>query len=211
MNLRSRGACALLLCALLAGCVSQPPAIEEPSPEAPDSLSESERWNLHRDRISALAAWEARGKVGFTLPDEAGSASLRWRQRDEGSDLRLSGPLGASPVSLRSDGALIHLRRDGIERSYPADAAPWLGDGRLLPIPVRSIQHWLRGIPNPQLAVTNVETRNGLLQGMSQGDWDIHYEDYQTVGDYTLPARLTVNAPEVSLQLRLIIRDWGLE
>ena len=156
MNLRSRGACVVLTCTLFAGCASQPPSVEEPLPEAPASLSESERWNLHRDRISALAAWEARGKVGFTLPDEAGSASLRWRQRDEGSDLRLSGPLGASPVSLRSDGALIHLRRDGIERSYPADAAPWLGDGRLLPIPVHSIQHWLRGIPNPQLAVTPV-------------------------------------------------------
>jgi outer membrane lipoprotein LolB len=211
VNLRSRGACAVLLCALFAGCVSQPPAIEEPPPEAPASLSESERWLLHRDRIGELAAWEARGKVGFTLPDEAGSASLRWRQRDDASDLRLSGPLGANPVSLRSDGALIRLRRDGIERSYPADAAPWLGDGRLLPIPVLSIQHWLRGIPNPQLAVTHIETRDGLLQAMSQDDWEIRYEDYQTVSGYTLPARLTVNAPRVSLQLRVIIRDWGLE
>ena len=211
MNRRSRGACAVLISALLVGCATQPPAVEEPPPEAPASLSESERWGIHRERVAALAVWEARGKVGFTLPDEAGSASLRWRQREDGSDLRLSGPLGASPVSLRSDGALIQLRRDGIERSYPADAAPWLGDGRLLPIPVHSIQHWLRGIPNPQLAVTHIETRDGLLQAMSQGDWEIRYEDYRTVGDYTLPAKLTVNAPQVSLQLRVIIRDWGIE
>ena len=136
---------------------------------------------------------------------------MLWEHADGASSLRLSGPLGANAVRLRSDGALIHLVRDGIERSYPADAAPWLGDGRLLPIPVQAIDHWLRGVPDPDRELEFLETDAGLAQRIVQDGWEVRYESYGEEGALTLPSALTVYAAPVELQLRVLIRDWELD
>lgn len=202
---------AFLLVQLLAACASQPlPEPDVDATPAPSPATEAERWEEQWRRNSALEDWEVRGKVGYALPDDAGSASLRWRQDGEDSKLRLAGPLGANSLTLRSDGALIRLKRDGIERSYPADAAPWLGDGRLLPIPVDAIQHWLRGIPDPGSSVTQLQTRAGLLRELTQDGWIIAFESYETDGDFTLPARLVVSAPDIELRLTVLLREWTL-
>ena len=60
------------------------------------------------------------------------------------------------------------IKPDGIERSYPADAASWSGDGRLLPISVEAIQHWLRGIPKPADAVDTLVTNDGAPSELVQ-------------------------------------------
>ena len=201
---------ALGLCALLAACATAPPEpLPEPVIEAP--LSEAQRWDQHRSSVAALGRWDARGKVAYRLPDDAGSASMLWQRADGDSTLRLSGPLGANAVRLRSDGALIHLTRDGIERSYPADAAPWLGDGRLLPIPVQALDHWLRGIPDPELELELLETGEGLAQRLVQAGWEVRYERYAREGALTLPSALTVYAGPAELRLRVLIRDWDVE
>ena len=78
---------ALLLAALLQACASQQPAAPVPEPAA--SSSERELWEIHSAAVAKLRSWEARGKVAFTLPDEAGTASLLWEQAGEQSRLRL--------------------------------------------------------------------------------------------------------------------------
>lgn len=192
---------------LLTACATQQPDVIPPTPDTP-VLSEQELWDAHRATVAVAEDWQARGKVGYRLPDDAGSASLRWQQRGQQSNLRLAGPLGANAVTLRSDGALISLTRDGIERLYPADAAPWLGDGRLLPIPVVSIRHWLRGIPDPDKPVTTLVTAGGLAQHIEQEGWAIRYENYGSSRSGALPKRLVVEAPDASLTLTVIVRQW---
>lgn len=197
----------LLMGALLTACATPTPVVIAPV-EGDPAVSEAELWEQHHRAVTTLVDWEAKGKVAFNVPDESGSASLNWRQRDTQSRLRLAGPLGANAVVLRSEGAGISLTRDGIERLYPADAAPWLGDGRLLPVPVASIQHWLRGIPDPDKPLDLLRTRDGIAQQIEQDGWSISYESYETQNGLQLPERLTVVAPRVSLRLRLLVRRW---
>ena len=204
----ARPALALLITALLAACATEPTA--PPIIIADASESEMQRWVEHQEQVGALPQWDARGKVAFRLPDEAGSANLLWQHRSGNDRVRLSGPLGTNAVSLRSDGVLLYVTRDGIERSYPADAAPWLGDGRLLPIPLSAIQHWLLGIPAPDTPLEALETSDGLARTLEQAGWRVEYGKYREAGDTVLPSELTVHADAVSLRLRVLIRDWEL-
>ncbi len=165
---------------------------------------------MHRSAVAAEDSWIARGKVAYRLPGDGGSANLLWRQKGTQSELRLSGPLGAGSTEIRNDGALISVRRDGIERRYPADAAPWLPDGHLLPIPVSSLRYWLRGVPDPDAAEAAVDLGDGLAASLTQSAWTVRIEAYDLERIPPLPSRLRIEAPNDALVLRVLIRDWEL-
>lgn len=195
------------LTVLLGACSAVPPA---PAPPTVPAVDETALWQAHEASVQPLVDWVASGKAGYRLPDDAGSANLRWRQQGEHSELQLSGPLGAGAVTLDTVGPLLRLTRDGIERLYPADAAPWLGGETLLPIPVRALGYWLRGVPAPDLPLEQLDTRDGLARTLAQGGWLIDYQDYLQTDGYRLPRRLHIEAPQAGLSLRLILRDWAL-
>ncbi|MEM1188786.1 MAG: lipoprotein insertase outer membrane protein LolB [Pseudomonadota bacterium] len=201
-------AAALALSACTTTVPRDAPIQAETASDSSPGLSEQERWALHRNAVAAEDSWIARGKVAYRLPGDGGSANLFWRQNGGQSELRLSGPLGAGSTEIRNDGALISVRRDGIERRYPADAAPWLPDGQLLPIPVASLRYWLRGVPDPGAAEAAVDLGDGLAASLTQSAWTVRIEAYDRAQAPPLPSRLRIEAPDAALVLRVLIRDW---
>lgn len=207
-----RSALLISLMALVSACSTAPPTPQRPAPLPPQAqqLSEQERWAARLKSIESIQDWRVRGKVAYRLPDDAGSASLDWQQADEQSELRLSGPLGVGSTEIHNEGALLRVKRDGIERLYPADAAPWLPGGTLLPVPVNSIQYWLRGVPDPTQAVTHLATDNALASRIEQNGWVVEYSDYKDVQGLAMPARLVLTVPKIELSLKIILRAWEL-
>jgi outer membrane lipoprotein LolB len=223
---------------LLAACATQPPEPVAPPLPGEEMPSAAQRWDAHRRAVLALENWEARGKVAYrlTVPEagdatsEAGSASLRWLHDADGSRVRLAGPLGAGATTITRDGPLLKVRRDGIERRYPPDAAPWLPGGALLPIPVEALEHWLRGVPAPDTPVEVLELgADGRALRIEQDGWSIRYDAYafgegQGEGEGesngagegesgrlpALPKRLEVTAPRGVLILKVLLRDWAV-
>lgn len=209
--------CVVLFLGLLASaCTTAPPPRPTPLPSEPQA-NEAERWQHRVSAINAMTAWRVRGKVAYRLPDDAGSASLDWQQQDTRSELRLAGPLGAGSTRISNEGALLRLQRDGIERLYPADAAPWLPEGKLLPVPVNAIQHWLRGVPDPTLRLDALQLENALALRIEQDGWLVTYDEYGDQPDaaenavLALPIRLSLQHAGTGLSLRVLLRDWRLQ
>jgi outer membrane lipoprotein LolB len=197
------------LCIVSACSTTAPAPPREVETQAPgEAISEAERWRRHVAALSAADNWEARGKVAYRLPGDGGSASLIWHQAGAASTVRVSGPLGVGSTEIRNAGALIGVRRDGIERLYPADAAPWLPDGSLLPIPVEALRYWLRGLPDPTAASSELERENALASELRQAGWIVRFEAFDRGLAHPLPTRLRIEAPEAGLVLRVLIRDW---
>lgn len=205
MSLRRFAAAAAL--SLLAACAVQEP--KAPSEETP-LLDEGQHWQAQLALLSTIDRFTTQGKVGYRIEGDAGSASLRWEQDGGASEVRLAGPLGAGATVIRNEGPLLRVSRDGIDRLYPADAAPWLPDGRLLPIPLSSLHHWLLGRPDPGASVDALTTENGLMRQLSQGGWEIAYEDYEAQAGTALPSRLRLSAPDNAVSLQVILRRWSL-
>ncbi len=198
------------LAILLSACSSSPPQRATVPPPALPTVSEADRWQARHNLLVSQHTWEVRGKVAYRLPDDAGSANLNWRQRDQQSRLRLAGPLGVGSTEIANEGALLRVQRDGIERLYPADAAPWLPGEALLPIPVNAIQYWLRGIPAPSAPVDALVLEDALARSFSQNGWLIKVDEYDTKQGLKLPSRLSLKAPTAELSLRVILRAWDL-
>ncbi|EED33911.1 outer membrane lipoprotein LolB [gamma proteobacterium NOR5-3] len=207
-----RAALLVALTIAVSACSTAPPAPQRPAPLPPQAQKPSEqaRWAARLGVLASMQDWRVRGKVAYRLPDDAGSASLDWQQTGEQSELRLSGPLGVGSTEIHNEGALLSVKRDGIERLYPADAAPWLPGGTLLPVPVDSIEHWLRGVPDPAQPVTALETDNALARRIEQNGWVVEYSDYKDTQGLAMPARLLLTVPRIDLSLKVILRAWEL-
>lgn len=199
------------LALLLGACTSTAPPRPVQTPPPPAQTSLDELRDARQQTLLAMNAWRVQGKVAYRLPDDGGSASLDWRQDDEYSRLRLSGPLGVASTRIVNEGALLRVSRDGIERLYPADGAPWLPGGALLPIPVTSIQYWLRGLADPSLPVEAIDYEGVAPRSLTQHGWQVLYETFREERGVTLPARLNLLAPAADLSLRIVLRNWDLE
>ncbi|MEM6483436.1 MAG: lipoprotein insertase outer membrane protein LolB [Pseudomonadota bacterium] len=160
--------------------------------------------------LGEIPDWRARGKVAFASPDESGSASLDWRQRSGQSELRLYGPLGVGSTRIVPDGDWLRIEREGIERLYPANAAPWLSSSTALPIPIGSIPFWLRGLPDPNQTDQHSVIEEGLIRSLEQAGWLIEFDRYDTYSSVLLPRKISLSNRASGLTLRLLIRKWDL-
>ena len=212
--LRMRVALITAILLLNACSTTPPPRPTLPAPEAPPEAPQPSIEELRAARhtmLEAIGAWRVQGKVAYRLPDDGGSATLDWRQNEDRSRLRLSGPLGVGSTRIVNEGALLRVTRDGIERLYPADGAPWLPGGALLPIPVASIQYWLRALPDPSLPVDAMDYEGVTLRSLHQKGWQVDYESFREYGGLAMPSRLKLRAPAADLTLKIVLRDWDLE
>src|SRR5690606_31514815 len=98
-----------LLALLLAGCAGLGPQESVQGPGNPED------WKTNKGRISHNDGWQISGKTGIRAPQDSGSGSLCWRQRQVYSNLRLSGPLGRGATRLtgRSDAVTLEVAGQG--------------------------------------------------------------------------------------------------
>ncbi|TDG12398.1 outer membrane lipoprotein LolB [Seongchinamella unica] len=188
---------AWLLLLAMSGCAGLPgPAPGEQS------------WQRHREQLQQLSHWTASGKIALRTPDQAESASLLWQQMGESSHLRLSGPMGISATTVDSDGRLLEVRQGEDYSRWDLDD-PGLGAEHTWDLPVRSLHHWLKGIPAPEAPVESLllDEAGQLPQQLQQSGWTIDYQQFSSFGDYLLPTRLQLSRG--ATKARIILREWG--
>ena len=192
-----RLAIAGLVVTLLAGCAGLP------KPE-----SGSQAWQDHRQQLEQLSHWTASGKIALRTPEQAESASLLWQQAGEASPLRLAGPLGVSAPTIDSDGKQLEVRQGGDYSRWNLDD-PTLGSERSWDLPLRSLNHWIKGIPAPDSPVEalQLDEEGQLPKQMQQQGWTVEYQQFARFDGYLLPTKLQVYRGET--RARILLREWG--
>lgn len=195
----------MTLIMLAAGCAQQP------------TLKTVENWDAHRAAASELHSWTLSGKLGARVPNDSGSARLRWKQQYEEYRIDLSGPFGQGRVIIDTTDSGVRLRQGGEPPMEAASAEALLWEATGWRLPVEELTYWVRGIPAPDNNHTIVAwTEKGLVQQLRQSGWTLSYEEYQSVDQYTrqgpqtipLPGRIV--AEQGDTRLTLIVYDWSL-
>ena len=180
----------------LAGCSSQP-----------QFTGTSGSWQQHSAKIAELDQWQVQGKLGFKSESQGGSANLNWSQNQQQYQLSLSGPFGAGSAIISGDTASAQLYSDN--QTYidlPEQLALRLTG---LPIPVRALSWWARGIPSPHNdTVTNLmTTANGTAVGFNQAGWQLAFSRYSSTPDGSLPRKIVGQLGDHSF--KLLISRWS--
>lgn len=188
------------LIALLAGCAGLT------SREALEGQGDPALWQVHKQRIGQLDGWQISGKIGIRAPQDSGSATLFWLQRQDYYDIRLSGPLGRGAARLtgRPGDILLEVANQGRYRAESPEAL--LREQLRLDLPVSNLLWWIRGLPAPQSRSRVTLDGDSRLARLEQDGWQVEYQRYAEQNGYTLPERLKLYGQE--LEVTLVLKDW---
>ncbi|MCU1716352.1 lipoprotein insertase outer membrane protein LolB [Pseudomonas sp. 5P_3.1_Bac2] len=193
----------LILCGLLAtlaGCAGFG------THESLEGQGNSQTWKEHKAQLSKLDAWQINGKVGIRAPQDSGSGTLFWLQRQDYYDIRLSGPLGRGAARLMGHPGKITLEVANQGRYEAQSPEQLLHEQLHLNLPVSHLLWWIRGLPSPDSKSRLNLDSHSRLAGLSQDGWQIEYLSYTEQNGYWLPERLKVSGED--LQITLVIKDW---
>jgi len=185
---------------LLAGCAGLGP---QESVEGPGN---AEDWKAHKAHISEIDGWQISGKIGIQAPQDSGSGTLFWLQRQGYFDIRLSGPLGRGATRLtgRPDAVALEVAGQG---RFEADSPEALVESQLgWQLPVSHLLYWVRGLPAPDSRSRIALDPNGRLASLQQDGWDVQYLGYTEEDGYTLPNRIKLAGRD--LKITLVVKDW---
>lgn len=189
-----------ILVLLLAGCAGLGP---QESVEGPGSADD---WKAHKAQISEIDGWQINGKIGIRAPQDSGSGTLFWLQRQDYFDIRLSGPLGRGATRLtgRPDAVALEVAGQG---RFEAESPETLVESQLgWQLPVSNLLWWVRGLPSPDSRSRVALDANGRLANLQQDGWDVQYLGYSEESGYSLPSRIKLAGRD--LQITLVIKDW---
>ena len=185
---------------LLAGCAGLGP---QESVEGPGNI---EDWKAHKAHISEIDGWQISGKIGIQAPQDSGSGTLFWLQRQGYFDIRLSGPLGRGATRLtgRPDAVALEVAGQG---RFEAESPEALVESQLgWQLPVSHLLYWVRGLPAPDSRSRIALDPNGRLASLQQDGWDVQYLGYTEEDGYTLPNRIKLAGRD--LKITLVVKDW---
>ena len=185
---------------LLAGCAGLGPR------ESLDGNGNSQDWALHKERVVTIDGWQISGKIGIRSPQESGSGTLFWLQRQDYFDIRLSGPLGRGATRLtgRPDAVALEVAGQG---RFEADSPEALVQSQLgWQLPVSNLLWWVRGLPAPDSRSRVSLDGQSRLAKLRQDGWDVEYLGYTEENRFALPSRIKLSGHD--LQITLVIKDW---
>lgn len=155
--------------------------------------------------VEALHNWNLSGRLGYRAGNDGGSASVDWRQRHPGGELRFSGPVGIGSARLfwSPDGAELDTGKEQLRADSSAELA-WRLTG--LWLPVEALQFWVRGLPWPDAQWQEQRNAAGQLEQLTQLGWQLDFSDYRSAGALSLPQR--IRASHQDQRFTLVIRHW---
>lgn len=188
------------LALVLAGCAGLVPQ------ESVEGSGSAEDWSAHKARISTIDGWQISGKIGIQAPQDSGSGTLFWLQRQDYFDIRLSGPLGRGATRLtgRPDAVALEVAGQG---RFEAESPEALVESQLgWQLPVSNLLWWVRGVPAPDSRSRVQLNADGRLARLQQDGWDVEYLGYTDEDGYALPSRIKLAGRD--LKITLVVKDW---
>ena len=188
----------------LSACAMQ--SLQPPQTAAPSD------WQTHQLRISQLNDWRLAGKLGFRGPDNGGSASVNWQQRQNNFQLQLSGPFGAGSATLTGNQQIAEmLYQDKLYRQTPQQLATQLTG---VPLPVAALSWWARGLPSPdQNPASSIATSpEGYASSFEQAGWQLSFSRYSETDAGSLPGKIAgilQAGDNRRYSFKLVISDWS--
>jgi outer membrane lipoprotein LolB len=183
---------------LLNGC-----ALRRPEAVAVD-------WAERRERVLALEAWQAQGRIAVRAEGRGGQGDLNWQQRGTSSVVRVSGPFGAGAYEIRWDPARLSVssRNGEFSRAYlgPDSAEQFLAEQLGWYFPASSVRFWLLGVPDPGFPAEQRFTPEGRLSAIEQNGWAVTFDRFVEHSGVAMPAKLAIEGAQA--RLRLIVDRW---
>ncbi|MCG8612114.1 MAG: lipoprotein insertase outer membrane protein LolB [Pseudomonadales bacterium] len=169
-----------------------------------------ETWPMQHRMLSTLTHWSINGKIGIRQPGQSESAAINnGSQRGEHYNIDLSSLLlGMGAIHIEGNLDYILLSDSDEQNIYSDDPESLLEQHAGWTLPLAYIADWVKGIPSPGSPYRLEFTAEGRLAHVEQSGWTVTYRNFLEVGDYPLPAKITITDGE--RRIIIVINQWQL-
>lgn len=161
--------------------------------------------------LAELQRWQANGRIGVAGPDNGGSGSFDWQQRDDRADVQIRGPVGIGSVHLQVAGDIANptLKLETGNGAALESQAAWDElQARLgATLPAGNLRFWMLGIAAPG-EHRWLEPGPSGEKTLEQNGWRIAYQRYSDDAGAHMPVR--INATSGETRVRIVIDRWRL-
>ncbi|TSA19558.1 MAG: outer membrane lipoprotein LolB [Betaproteobacteria bacterium] len=179
----------------LAGCATPPPAPLRVPVLVP--------------AIQPLTAFTLEGRIALRTGDENISGGLRWTRQGSHDHLVLTTPMGGAVAEVLREGERVEVTDHKGQRRVSMAGLAGLDELVGVKLPLDELSWWLAGAV--RVGVPHRATRDdeGRLAYLEYADWRIDLRRYQSVGERSLPHKLTVRRGD-DFELRLVVDQWQI-
>ena len=175
-------------------------------PVGTDGLSFEQR----RAELTAVDAWEMRGRLAIDTGGRAFQGSFNWRQDGQTLELGVRGPLGAGVLQVAGAPDALTYTARGETRTL---TDPEVELSALLGwwLPVASLPAWLLGLPDSAFRATTEPGSDGTLARLEQRLWQVTYASYQLAqasGSRAVLVPRRLDLVHNDLTLRVTVDAW---
>lgn len=173
----------LIAIALALGACAAPPTRTESDVAAP-----------------ATNTFEVSGRFSARHGDRGVAGQFFWSHAPQEDVLTLSAPTGQALARLTGDSERVKLEASDGNSAEAPDWEQLTTTAVGVPIPVRALAYWIRGIPRPGMPHMQERDAYGRVSLLRQDGWEIVY-GYTESNAY--PARVRLTYPDVDVRLAL--------
>lgn len=158
--------------------------------------------------VSQTQAWEMRGKLAVSTPDDKFSTNLYWLHTPDSNELKLTTMLGTTVLSLTTQQGIARLEVDGKVYKHH-DAQELLTEITGWAIPVDSLPLWITGradIDDKLISQDKQLRPKVLLSLRDTHPWRVEFISWQQQSGAQLPRLLLLTKDQ--LKLKIQISQW---
>lgn len=216
-----------LVCLLagLAGCstgIKEQPLDAQGINQSAAAQKKQQAWQQQQNQLKTIQQWNISGRLSVQTSDNGGQADFSWQQQNSGDyQIRIQAPLGAGTTWIKREAGLVEVTNTNGQQASDTNVDRLLYELTGWPLPVRGLYFWVRGLPSAKSDYQITQWHaNGLPKIIEQDGWRIEFKSHRKIGQQQLPGKLFIKRipqpyqageEEQEVDVRLIIRQWGLE
>ncbi len=159
-----------------------------------------------QQQLYAIKAWTLEGRIAVKSGNEGWSANLFWEHDGGQERLRLYGPFGQGAVSIILQNQMIYINEGNGVVNSSRDPEELLTRKLGFSVPLGSLRYWVLGLPAPDISYQAELDDKGGLKGFQQQAWVLGFENFENVGNFVMPQKMTIQGSQV--RLRLVVDEW---
>ncbi len=173
----------------------------------------------HLAQIQPIEKWLIKGRMSVRSEDGGNISSFVWQRTGSDHRIEMSGSFGSGRVRVVHTSNQTLLEDSKGREVLGNSIGEVLSKYTDLQLPINELESWVVGKPHPGSSAEYRWDQEGRLVHLAQSGWKVSYSRYGEFGGYALPTkcRLTFDAivadgvQTSALEIRLVIRDWGVE
>lgn len=190
-----------LVSLILSSCATYTPVSTKPEVKR--------TWKERQQILSRIDHFQLAGKIAFHSPNDAGSATLNWKENRGQYTVSLFGPLGSNSVKIMGQKGNVTLENTNGQRTHASTPEALVNKELGYRLPVSYLKYWIRGIAVPNLSnQPKLDNYQRLVQ-LQQAGWNVKFLSYGNVDNIDLPTRIQFSSAD--LEAKIIVYNWQLK